>query len=115
MTEVTAPRPATRRKQFGIRLSDEAAGLFEALQAHFGLRQTSLLEYLVRDVARRESVTVAAERGDVPKAAMPPPPKQREPLPVLSTDVTDDEIEEMESERSAGMVAVTRKEQARSI
>ena len=76
----------------------------------------------MRDVARREGVTAAAERDKgtvVPKTAMPPPPKQREPLPVLSTDVEEDEIEDATEEatakRFAGMVAVTRREQARSI
>jgi hypothetical protein len=51
---------APKRKQFGIRLSGTAVDHLETLRAHYGLSQTALVEFLLREHARLIAEKLAA-------------------------------------------------------
>jgi hypothetical protein len=89
---------ATKR-MVGVRLSQESRDQLAALQKHYGLSQSALVEYLLRE----EHARMVAER----------PPMRRTRLAAvemstvvdkprtISTDVDEDDIEEMEAQRFA--------------
>ena len=87
------------------RLSAEARGYLTFLQQHYGMSQPELFEALLREEHAR---VVAEEQAN-------PPVRRVSTLPVLSTDVDEEEeIDAADTQRFAGMVALTRREQARS-
>jgi hypothetical protein len=66
------------RRQTNIRLSDKGRALLEELQVHFGLSQTGVIEFLLREKAR----AVAAEPKPVPR-----------PFSLAAIPVTDEDDE----------------------
>jgi len=123
----------TTPKHMGVRLSPESHDHLTMLTMHYGITRGELVEYLLREEHARV-VAEKAANGDSEQT----PPEQRsggttplgcggpeEPrapcsspsrsLPRIPTDVDEEEIDAAEAQRFAGMVAVTRQEQARSI
>ncbi len=72
-----ASLPAPRSKQLSIRISDTALACLASLRLHYGLSKTALLEFLLRQEARR----VAAQ------------PVQPFVLPSPDVDEQDDDVQ----------------------
>jgi len=92
---IGTPIPAPRR-MVGVRLTQESRDQLAALQKHYELSQSALVEYLLRE----EHARVQQER--------PPMRRGRQPLPTIPTDVGEDEIEQADTQRLAGQWASIR-------
>jgi hypothetical protein len=84
-------------KQVNVRLSQTALDHLATLRAHYGLSQTALFEFLLREHARQFAEKMITRRGPLTESVSPA--------------VTDEEAYELDGQRFRGLrVAITRAE-----